>query len=45
MYSCVVKTKSAKICLNLNFQGGGVFLGSQIENWYSWQFGQKILEA
>ena len=29
MYSRVVKTQSAKICLNLNFWGGGVFLGSQ----------------
>ena len=24
---------------------GGLVLGSQIEDWYSWQFGQKILEA
>ena len=64
-YTGVVKTESAKICLNLNFRGweggwgytgvvktqsakiwqnfhfggggGGVFLGSQIVNWYSGQ--------
>ena len=54
-YSWVVKTQSAKIDLNFKTQrpkfqffvgeGEGVFLGSQIENWYSSQFGQKILEA
>ena len=28
--SVVVKTQSAKMCLNLNFQGGGVFCSSQV---------------
>ena len=32
MYSWVVKTQSAKICLNFNFQaGGGLFLGVKIQ--------------
>ena len=41
-YAWVVKTQSAKIWPTFHWGGGGVFLGSQIVNWYSWQNEQNF---
>ena len=42
VYSWAVKTQSAKFWPTFISGGGGGILGSQIENWYSCQFGQKF---